>query len=98
MMMGKKGSGQIGCGTATRHAGKGGCCNIDAVLSIDERGQMVLPKGVRTRAGIRPGDKLALICLEDGGEVCCMALMKADRMESTMKEMLGPVFKGVLEG
>ncbi|WP_243670830.1 AbrB/MazE/SpoVT family DNA-binding domain-containing protein [Methanoculleus chikugoensis] len=39
--------------------------------------QMVLPKDVREKAGIRPGDKLALITWEKDGEVCCLALMKA---------------------
>ncbi len=38
---------------------------------------MVLPKDVREKAGIRPGDKLALITWEKDGEVCCLALMKA---------------------
>ena len=37
------------------------CCQVEAVVSVDERGQMVLPKEVRARAGIKPGDKLALV-------------------------------------
>ena len=49
-------------------AGNGGCapgCKVEAVLSVDERGQMVLPKDVRQKAGIKTGDKLALIRLGD---------------------------------
>ena len=34
---------------------------VASVLSIDERGQMVLPKDLRKRAGIGPGDKLAVV-------------------------------------
>jgi AbrB family looped-hinge helix DNA binding protein len=34
---------------------------VEAVLSVDERGQMVLPKDVREKAGINTGSKLALI-------------------------------------
>ncbi len=65
-------------------AGPGGCgcpppsgCKVEAVLSIDERGQMVLPKDVREKAGIQNGEKLALISWERNGAVCCLALMKA---------------------
>lgn len=96
--MPKKGAGKVGCEAAIMNVGKGGCCHIDAILTIDERGQMVLPKGIRTRAGIKPGDRVALICMENNDEVCCIALMKADRMASTVKEILGPMFKDVLEG
>jgi len=33
-------------------------CKVDALMSVDERGQMVLPKDLRDRAKIQPGDKL----------------------------------------
>jgi len=64
---------------------------VEAVLSVDERGQMVLPKDVRERAGIRPGDKLALISWERDGEVCCLALMKAGSLGGMVKSVLGPL-------
>ncbi len=44
-------------------------CRVEAVLSVDERGQMVLPKDVRERAGIQTGEKLALISSEKVGKV-----------------------------
>jgi len=66
-------------------------CNVEAVLTIDERGQMVLPKDVREKAGIKPGDKLALISWEKNGSVCCLALMKADNLSGMVKEILGPL-------
>lgn len=37
-----------------------GCCKVESVISIDERGQMVLPKETREKANIYAGDKLAL--------------------------------------
>ena len=37
------------------------CCKIEALISVDERGQMVLPKEIRDRADIHTGDKLALV-------------------------------------
>ena len=40
------------------------CCNVEAVVSIDERGQMVLPKEIREKAGIKAGDKLAVMAMQ----------------------------------
>ncbi len=42
-------------------------CQVEAVLSMDNRGQIVLPKEVRKKANIRDGDKLALISWMKGG-------------------------------
>lgn len=70
-----------------------GCCNVESVVSIDDRGQMVLPKEVRERAGIRAGDKLALITMERKGEVCCISLIKAGEFEGMVRDFLGPVMK-----
>ncbi len=32
-------------------------CRLEALVTMDERGQMVLPKDLRERLGIGPGDK-----------------------------------------
>ncbi len=42
------------------------CCKVDALVTIDGRGQIVLPKDIRARAGIEGGDKLAVISWESG--------------------------------
>ena len=72
-----------------------GCCRVESLISVDERGQMVLPKELRERAGIQPGDKLALISWEKEGEVYCFTLMKSDYLAERVKDFLGPVMKGV---
>lgn len=69
------------------------CCNMESIVSIDDRGQMVLPKEVRERAGIQAGDKLALITMERKGEVCCISLIKAGEFEDMVKDFLGPMMK-----
>ncbi|MFA5347258.1 MAG: HgcAB-associated protein [Methanoregula sp.] len=69
----------------------GSGCKIEAVLSIDDRGQMVLPKDVREKAKIKTGDKLALISWEKNGSVCCLALMKVDNLSGMVKDVLGPL-------
>lgn len=68
-------------------------CRIEAVLSVDERGQMVLPKDVREKAGIRAGDKLALIGWERDGRICCLALMKVENLSGVVKDVLGPLMQ-----
>lgn len=68
-------------------------CRVEAVLSVDERGQMVLPKDVREKAGIRTGDKLALISWTRDGEVCCLALMKTQNLNGMVKDILGPLMQ-----
>jgi AbrB family looped-hinge helix DNA binding protein len=74
-----------------------GCCRVEAMVAVDDRGQMVLPKEVRERAGIRPGDKLAITVIQgEGGGVCCIALMRADVLSKMVKGVLGPVMKEVL--
>ncbi len=73
-----------------------GCCKVEALISVDERGQMVLPKDVRDAAGIRPGDKLALILWRKDGAVCCMSLIKADELTGMVRGRLGPLMKGII--
>lgn len=69
------------------------CCKVEAVIPIDERGQMVLPKELREKANIRAGDKFALVSWQKNGEICCFTLMKTDSLAGWVKEFLGPVLK-----
>ena len=71
-------------------------CRLEALVTVDERGQMVLPKDLRERLGIGPGDKLAVSSCECGGEVCCLVLMRADRLDGMVRGVLGPVMREVL--
>lgn len=71
------------------------CCRIESLITVDERGQMVLPKDLRDRAKIRAGDKLALVSWQKDGEICCFTLIKADALADRVKEFLGPVLKGM---
>ncbi|MBP7071608.1 MAG: AbrB/MazE/SpoVT family DNA-binding domain-containing protein [Methanothrix sp.] len=52
---------------------------------------MVLPKEIREKAKIRPGDKLALLSLEKDGAVCCLSLINVAELEKMVKSNLGPV-------
>lgn len=66
-------------------------CTVEAVLTIDDRGQMVLPKDVRERANIKPGDKLALVSWEKDDSICCLALLKTEHLSGMVKDILTPL-------
>ena len=70
------------------------CCKVESLISIDDRGQMVLPKDLRERAEIRPGEKLAVISWEKEGIVCCITLIKADHLAEHVMNFIGPVMRG----
>jgi len=73
------------------------CCRVDAIITIDGRGQIVLPKEVREKAGVRAGDRFAVISCESEGKICCISLVKADDFAETIKGMLGPMMKGIIQ-
>lgn len=72
------------------------CCKVEALVSVDERGQMVLPKEIREKANIRGGDKLAVTSLEKDGQVCCILLTKAEELAEMVRTTLGPLAKEIL--
>jgi antitoxin PrlF len=76
--------------------GKMGCCKVESIVSVDERGQMVLPKEIREKAKIKAGGKLAVVSMEKNGKICCLSLIKVEELESMIKSMLGPVMDEVL--
>lgn len=71
------------------------CCpapsanRVEAIVTVDERGQMVLPKGIRERFDLRPGEKLAVITKEREGVVCCLYLFKASELMSSVQDRYG---------
>jgi AbrB family looped-hinge helix DNA binding protein len=64
---------------------------VEAMVSVDERGQMVMPKELRDKIGIKAGDKLVVLSWQNEGEVCCISLIKADYFLGIMKDRLGPM-------
>jgi AbrB family looped-hinge helix DNA binding protein len=70
------------------------CCKIDAVVTVDQKGQIVLPKDLREKANINPNDKLAVIAVEKNNTTCCIVLMKTDALQDPVKCTLGPILQG----
>jgi antitoxin PrlF len=69
------------------------CCKIESVISIDDRGQLVLPKDIRDNAGIQPGDKFAVIPWEKGGQVYCISLMRVEQLADSLRNVLIPLLR-----
>ncbi len=77
---------------------KKGCCNVEAIVSCDSRGQLVLPKDLRLKYGIAEGDKLAVIsCTNSDGSFCCLSMVKANDLQGMIKDFLGPAFVDILK-
>jgi antitoxin PrlF len=79
------------------HPGEISCCRVESIVTVDERGQMVLPKEIREKAKIRSGDKLTVVSLEKDGKICCLSLIKVEDLEVMVKSMLGPVMDDVFK-
>lgn len=73
-----------------------GGCKVESLVTVDDRGQMVLPKDLRDKAGIRGGDKLAVIGWEKEGKVCCLSLIRVEELSTMVKGMLGPLMGDLL--
>lgn len=83
----------VGCLTSKKDSG---CCRVESIISIDERGQMVLPKELREKVGIHPGDKLAVVSFGKTEAVCCLALIKAEDLGDQVRDILGPILKDMV--
>ncbi|MEN8615132.1 HgcAB-associated protein [Dehalogenimonas sp. THU2] len=81
--------------TADSCCDTGECCRVEAVVSVDARGQLVLPKEVRESMGIAAGEKLALVTLNRGGKPCCLVMMKAEKLAKGASEFLGPILNEI---
>ena len=87
-------------GSTTKKEGitqtKASSCRVESVVSVDERGQMILPKELRKKTGIKAGDKLAVTSWEKEGKICCIMLTPVDDLADMVRDSLGPVLKEIL--
>ncbi|HOT94279.1 MAG TPA: HgcAB-associated protein [Methanoregulaceae archaeon] len=71
-------------------------CRLETLVKMDERGQIVLPKELRRRFGVEPGGRIAICSCECNGEVSCLVLMRANRLDPMVHGLLGPVMHEVV--
>ena len=71
------------------------CCQVESVVAVDDRGQMVLPKEIREKMDLKAGDKLALVTWEKDQKVCCVSMIPVNELTEMVKGVLGPVAKEI---
>jgi hypothetical protein len=69
--------------TAAPECCSGSCCKVESIVTVDERGQILLPKDTRDKAEIH------------NGKVCCFMLIKAGELANMAKDVLGPLAKEI---
>ena len=72
------------------------CCQVEAVVTVDKKGQIMLPKDFRERENINEGDKFTLVKVGGKGKNCCLILMSASLIEPMVKDALSPVMKIII--
>ncbi|OHD49452.1 MAG: hypothetical protein A2096_16115 [Spirochaetes bacterium GWF1_41_5] len=76
----------------------GTCCSVEAVVSMDSKGQIIIPKDLREKAGFSEGDKFSIISCCSSEKVRCLALVKVDNLKGMVKDFLGPMFSDFSSG
>ena len=82
------------------------CMQIEAIVSFDDRGQLVIPKDLRKKFNLKSGDKFALIsCMTNSDEdsccqpsessLCCFTLVHTDQLKSMVSQALGPSLSAI---
>ena len=74
----------------------GECCKLEAVVTVDNKGQILLPKDLRKTQNIHAGDKFAIVNVGNSANNCCLILMKTNRLNPMVKNFLGPMMKNVI--
>ena len=69
---------------------------IEGVATIDDRGQMVIPKPIRDRMELKAGDKLAISVMESEGRPCCLTLIKTEELAERVRDILGPAINDIM--
>ena len=72
------------------------CLKVEAIVTLDSKGQIVLPKDMREQAKLKTGDKLALMICEKDDEACCIVMVKAEGLGEAMSKAISPALKQVV--
>ena len=74
------------------------CCSVEAIVSFDERGQLVIPKDLRQKFDLQSGEKFALISCTGADGLCCLTMIKTNALQGMLKSALGPAFSEMFGG
>ena len=70
---------------------------VEAIVSCDDRGQLVLPKDLRKSLDIQAGDKLALVKFTSNEQETCVTIIKSSSLEDLVRSYLGPMLKDMIK-
>lgn len=71
------------------------CCEIEAVVSFDERGQLVFPKDVRKKFDLKAGEKFLMVSCTNEKGLCCFTMVKTDAVNKMVGNVLNPMLKNI---
>lgn len=70
---------------------------IEAILTIDSKGQILLPKELREKASLKPGDRLVTIAgCDEEGQICCFILLKGEVVDEEVRKVISPMLKEMI--
>ncbi len=69
---------------------------VEAVVTLDSKGQVVIPKDLREKANLKSNDKLAIVTFEKEGETCCILMLKVEKLGGEINKTLGPILRDVV--
>ena len=72
-----------------------GCCEVDAIVQVDSRGQLVLPKEVREKFGLEKGGKMAVVVMSQNDTPCCISLVPAATLSNSVQSVIEPLFSEI---
>jgi antitoxin PrlF len=67
-------------------------CKLESIVTMDSKGQIVLPKDLRERIGFQPNQKIALVTFEQKQDLCCVLLIKAEKLGGAVTRTLSQLF------
>jgi len=71
------------------------CCEVEAIVSFDDRGQLVFPKELRKKFDLKAGEKFAMVsCTNDSG-LCCFTLVKTSQINDLVGQALSPMLSNI---
>jgi len=73
------------------------CCELEAIVSFDERGQLVFPKDVRKKFDLKAGEKFAMVSCKNEKGLCCFTLVKTDAINDLVTQTLSPMLGGLIK-
>lgn len=71
------------------------CYEIEAVVSFDDRGQLVLPKDLRKKFDLKAGEKFLLASCTDKSGLCCFTLVKTNSLNHLVGNALQPLVQQI---